>query len=122
MLGVIIFKILEVSPVANRYLILLEIHGCSQGIEEPAHVTHDSESLIDHLIQNDFQRPLEFGVIKTYITHQFAIYVELDIYQSQSFRSEHFIRDRSFRQKPLSIILQPLPEICRLRTGLEHIY
>ena len=57
--------LLECSPVANRYLSLLEIHDCSQGIEEPTRVTHDSKSLIDHKIHNDYQLPLEIGVTKT---------------------------------------------------------
>ena len=50
----------------------VESHGCSQEIEEQTHVSHDSESLIDHIIHIDYQRPLEFGVIKTYITDHFA--------------------------------------------------
>ena len=66
--GDINIDLLECNPVADRYQKLLEIHGCAQGIEEPTRVTLDSESLIDHIIHNDYQRPLEFGVIKTYIT------------------------------------------------------
>ena len=67
---------LRTNPVADRYLKLLEIHGYAQGIEEPTRVTLDSESLIDHIIHNDYQRPLEFGVIKTYITDHLRIKLE----------------------------------------------
>ena len=87
---------MECNPVADRYLKLLEIHGCAQGIEEPTRVTLDSESLIDHIVHNDYQRPLEFGVIKTYITDHFATYVDLNISKSKSIRSQHFIKDRPF--------------------------
>ena len=96
LIGDINIDLLECNPVADRYLKLLEIHGCAQGIEEPTRVTLDSESLIDHIIHNDYQRPLEFGVIKTYITDHFAIYVDLNISKSKSIRSQHFIKDRPF--------------------------
>ena len=96
LIGDINIDLLECNPVADRYLKLLEIHGCAQGIEEPTRVTLDSESLTDHIIHNDYQRPLEFGVIKTYITDHFATYVDLNISKSKSIRSQHFIKDRTF--------------------------
>ena len=96
LIGDINIDLLECNPVADRYLKLLEIHGCAQGIEEPTCVTLDSESLIDHIIHNDYQRPLEFAVIKTYITDHFATYVDLNISKSKSIRSQHFIKDRPF--------------------------
>ena len=96
LIGDINIDLLECNPVADRYLKLLEIHGCAQGIEEPTRVTLDSDPLIDHIIHNDYQRPLEFGVIKTYITDHFATYVDLNISKSKSTRCQHFIRDRPF--------------------------
>ena len=50
--------------------------------------------MIDHIIQ----RPLGVGVIKTYITNHFAIYVGMIIKKSQSIRSQRFIRGRQFRR------------------------
>ena len=47
-------------------------------------------------LDNDYQRPLEIGVIKTYITDHFATYNDLIISQSKSIRSQHFIKDRPF--------------------------
>ena len=96
LIGDINIDLLECNPVADRYLKLLEIHGCAQGIEEPTRVTLDSESLIDHIIHNDYQRPLEFGFIKTYTTDHFATYVDLNISKYKSIRSQHFIKDRPF--------------------------
>ena len=49
----LIIDILECSPVADRYLNLLETHCCSQGIEEPTRVTKYSDSLTGHLNLND---------------------------------------------------------------------
>ena len=95
LIGDINIDLLECNPVADRYLKLLENHGCAQGIEEPTRVTLDSESLIDHIIHNDYRRPLEFGVIKTYITDHFAIYVESNISKSKwrwAFGSNEFAR------------------------------
>ena len=57
-------NLLECILVADRYINLLKIHGCSHGTREPTLVTHDSESLIGHINHNDYQRPLKNGFLK----------------------------------------------------------
>ena len=72
---------------------MLETHACLQSRNRRANPC-DSEFLIDHVIHNKYQRPLDFGVIKTYITDRFATYFEMSI--DSLVRSQHFRWDRPF--------------------------
>ena len=96
LLGDIDIDLLENSPVANWCLNLLEIHGCSQGMRELTRATQELESSINHIIHNNYQRPLEIGDIKTLITDNFATYVGMNVYGSQSIPFQHFFTDRPF--------------------------
>ena len=69
----------EVSELVGKSLLQSRIEG-------PTRVTYDSESVIDQIFHNGYQRPLESGFIKTYITDHFATYVEMKINIPQSLR------------------------------------
>ena len=49
---------------------------------------------MDHKIHNDYQRPVELGNIRTYITNNLAFYVDVNLNKTQSIRSQHLMKDR----------------------------